>query len=60
MTLLMPAHAHYEDVVLEDLGGGRYVTRAQLRMGGQWVAQVTVRLPGQQPADLEIKFDVAE
>jgi nitrogen fixation protein FixH len=60
MTLLMPAHAHYEDVVLQDLGSGRSVTYAQLRMAGEWVVQVVVERQGRPPANLNIKLDVAE
>ncbi|MDP9350174.1 MAG: FixH family protein, partial [Chloroflexota bacterium] len=60
LTLLMPAHAHYEDVVLQDLGGGRYATYAQLTMSGEWVAQVAVERPGQPVVNLNIELDVAE
>ncbi len=60
VTLLMPAHAHYEDVVLQDLGSGRSVTYAQLRMAGEWVVQVVVERQGRPLVDLNIKLDVAE
>lgn len=60
LTLLMPAHAHYEDVTLRQLGEGRYATDAQLQMSGEWVAQVTVDRAGTPPASLNIEFDVKE
>ncbi len=60
MTLLMPAHAHYEDVVLQNLGQGKRVTYAQLRMSGAWIAQVSVERPGKPPVNLSLDLNVAE
>lgn len=60
LVLLMPAHAHFEDPVLTDLGGGRYAATARLDMVGEWLAQLQVQRPGRPPATLEIRFDVRE
>lgn len=59
LALLMPAHSHYEDVVLGDLGGGRYRTYAELSMDGEWVAQVRVIRPRGAPVPINIRFQVA-
>ncbi|MEJ7652593.1 MAG: FixH family protein [Chloroflexia bacterium] len=60
LTLLMPQHAHYEDVVLRDLGDGRYQTEAELAIWGEWIAQVEVRRPGGRTTRLNPRFPVAE